>query len=964
MPAFAAVPVRGGMHADYNRLVFDFPRATEYEVEKKEGAVTLTFKTKTDFDITPSARKLARVGNIVTLNAGEMASAVAFGIPADGTIKHFLSGNSIVVDIRGNGPPSPVSLPVVKSEPEPPSAPASESLSSPAMSFPATETDRVPETDQVASEDERAIPDMSPSAPLVPSAILQAAAPLPAVPVRPEISLSATPAMLAKFDPRLNIPAAIYERGDYVYVAFDRRLRFDTANLFQSFPRLPAEVVPATGFSIYRIPMPLGAEPIISKQNTSWQLDVVAAGSDVPQSLAQDLSPRSDPLYSLGARVVIPLRSGGPILSFIDPVAGDTLFLIPAATVDDHLTKAVRFADFELLPSLQGIVIRVLNDSLAVRMIEEGVEITSSQGLRLGLGDTALGKTQPDKAAQTVRMDLIPLMRWQQPDLGDFIETRQALQQRVAESAASTRDRARIDLVRFYLSYGNGYEALGILDVIAKETPEITGRPEFQLLRALGAVLSHQPEAGLQALGAAGNADRPEIRLWRAAALAEQRKFQEASADFNATLLLLENYPSPFAEKFAQLAAETFIAVNDNVSAARMIDLLVTRKDSKVLREPSIIYLRGVMQARDGAIDQARKLWQEAAKSTDYLARVRSEMALVDLEVSAGNMSIPDAVKKLEGLRFAWRGDELEMEMLSRLAGYQLKAGQPTEAIETLERAKKIFPNSAREEELLAQQRVIFRDIFGSGAQDNASPLQTLALFDQYKDFSPTDPVERLVIINDVVDKMMTVDLLPQAIALLEPEIANMPTPALKNRVTLRLAALYLLNGEPAKAEDRLKGMDETSLGEAVEERKLLLARSLTDRDRHAEALALLANDMAPDALRLTSVAAWRAKDWPRAAAALGGIMPPTNQSLSDDGAQLVLQRAVALSLAGDTKALEDLDKTYAEQMRQTSQAQAFAIIAKADITGGAETLARVQEQAQSVDLFQGFLDNYRKTSK
>jgi hypothetical protein len=964
LPAVAApaIPVRGGAHADYNRLVFDFSRAPSYQVQKDSGKVALTFDGAFDLAVNSSVRGLRRVGSL-RVTQQDNRTVVSFVIPQDGSIKYFLSGQSVVLDVRGDAALTPATSSPPADSPSSLSTPTLPDVTSPAMTpVPSTPTVPAPNTPSPTPEVS------APPAPALETSVEVAPAPVPTpatAPPPPIMNVTATPTVLAQFDPRLSIPTAVYARGDYVYIAFDRRLRFDIRNLFPTHDAVMVEEIPVTAFSAYRVPLPRNASPVLSKQESRWQVDVVATGTAVHGGVLDDgLAPRSDPLYSLGARVVIPLMGGGQIVSFIDPVAGDPLIVVPTAMPGDRIINTRRYADFELLPTLQGVLIRPLIDDLRVRMIEEGIEITSPHGLKLSLGNPQLEMQQRSGAAPgRSREEVIPISRWRQEGLGDYTETRQALMQRVADAVPANRDRARIDLARFFLSHAQGQEALGVLKVVAVSNPDIADRPEFQLLRALGFILNNNSDQGLKALEAAGSSERDEIRLWRAVGLAQQRRFTEAAADFSPTMLLLEEYPSPFAERFAQLAAESFIAVADDANAARMIDVLVNRSSTKVLREPSILYLRGVMQARSGAYDQARDLWRQAAASDDYLSRVRAELALVDLEVSTSNMTITDAVRKLEGLRFAWRGDELEMEMLNRLAEYQVKANMPTEALETLERAKIIFPDSVREEELLNKQRDVFQNMFLNPTGAQQTPMQIVSIYEKYKNFSPVDDVQRQKIVNGIVDQMMAIDLLPQAVELLLPELDKAPTSEAKSKMILRLGAIYLLNGEPAKAAAIVQKLDDTELNtDLAQQKKLLTARALSDQDRNTEALQLLAGDTSADAMRLASTAAWRAKDWVRAAEALAYIQPAIGTTLDADAAQLVVARAVALSLANDNDALKKLNADYAPAMAQTEQAQTFAILADANVVGGAASLRRIQEQSADVDLFQKFLDSYKKT--
>lgn len=970
------VPVRGGIHDSFNRVVFDFKQPADYKIDVQPGLVTLSLSRGVQLQKDRLANRLTRLQ--IDATAGSTGQ-VRLQVAPDASVKHFMSGNSLVIDVRG----APVllqpaasnnSVAAVPQEKTPPN------LEPKPEGKPEVKSEPVAVTAPFAAPVPAAVPAAAPVTAVMPAPLIPAA-PL-AAPELPAIPVDETPRLLQQFNPRINVPAAIYARGDFLYVVFDRRLRFDLAQLFDATQPTKVEALPVAGFSAYKLPLPPTAVPLVRKEETKWQIDVVrapdalsaaseaGAAAVAPSSTvtaAEGLRLRAEPDFSLGARVVIPVRGAGQVLSLLDPAIGDALLLVPTTNVTDHMQRALRYADFEVLPSLQGVVIRPLHDALSVRLVEEGIEISAPQGLRLAPARQANADAQAP-TLRAAREDVIPLRRWQQPELGRFTDGRQALQLRVIEAIPALRDRARLELARYFVGHGYGVEARGLLAIVAEQNPDLVTRPEFQLLQGVAHVLARDAAAGLKALEATGLSDRDDVRLWRAVALAQQGQFNEASADFAATLLLLETYPEPFFNRFARLAAESFMAAEDDKNAERVLDEMIKRGGTAAANNPAVLYLRGAVQARSGSLEIARKLWQQAAAGTDYLARTRSELALVDLDVAAGTLPVAEAVRRLEGLRFAWRGDALELELLMRLAEYQLKLEKPLDALETYQRAKTIFPNSPQATKMAEAQQKIFQDIFLGTGNTRFTPLQLLGMYDRFKDTLPPEAPTTQQIVDRVVSEMLAVDLLPQAITLLRERAASVPDAALRLSTNLRLAAVLLLNQQPTEAQQVLQALDAAALSpEQAQERKLMLARAASDLGQFDVAFGLLADDSSVDAQRLLATSAWRAKDWPRAAAALGNVVPtPADNTspstpLSPADGQLVLARAVALALANDRAGLANIANSFGGLMANVPQGQAFALLTRADLTTGAGTLARVREQVANVDLFQGFLENYRK---
>ena len=91
-----------------------------------------------------------------------------------------------------------------------------------------------------------------------------------------------------------------------------------------------------------------------------------------------------------------------------------------------------------------------------------------------------------------------------------------------------------------------------------------------------------------------------------------------------------------------------------------------------------------------------------------------------------------------------------------------------------------------------------------------------------------------------------------------------------------------------------------------------------------------------PDASRLAEAArldiAWRAEDWPAAAAALGELVgdpPPLGAAIGAGQADLVLNLGVALALADDRAGLDRLALAFGPSMAATPEAGTFALLTR-----------------------------------
>lgn len=926
----ADVVVRGGVHDDFNRLVFDWPQAPKYTLSRgDDGHVTLSFKgPATGFSLNPLARKLPRLADFSVEQESD-GTRVHFRVAPSAIVKDFLSGTAVVIDVTG-----PL-VPVV----------------APASSAAAIAPSGVIEKPAEKLIEKAALP-----------AILEPVKPIPSAAVPPFANIAVV----------ASVPAVLFERAAQSYGILDRRGKVSAA----------ADIVPLETLAGWQRPTTDGA--VLSFEQAGLQLKINAS-LPAENPTIDGLAVIAQPDYAGGARILINTKNAGSVMSFIDPMVGDTLYMISTPPGQSIATPR-HYAAFDLLPTRQGVVVRPLSDKLTIKLVPEGLELTMPGGLRLSaVAANARGSTLaptemalPTVDAPTFEQPAaqVPVAMTEQPDIffdiaaaqaqnGEtFTTARQRLQTAVSLiNAEDTDARAveRLNLVRFYIANGYGQEAKGLLLDIAKDTPELTAKPDFRGLRGMASMLAEDNEEALSDLALPALANYPDLALWRAIAMAKLRDFSGATPIFINSLDLLSVYPEPFFSRFAQLAGETFLATNDSDNAKRIVLMVRAREGDQALNRPAIVYIRGVIESRVGSLDEARKLWEQALNSNDMLARTRAGMALVDLGIASKTLTPPDAAKQLERLRYGWRGDSLELDLLQRLATSYAAAGQLDDALGALEKAKRIAPSKASNDLIEAQQRQIFTDMFMSQAIDDYPPLKTLATYDRYKQFVPLDQDKATMINNRLVDKMLKIDLLGQAAGLLDQQLAQQADPIAKAKLGARMAGIRLLNLEPALALQALDASEAQGLPtDTAEERKLLRARALSDSKQPQPGLALLKDDIGEDAKRLAATIAWRAKDWPTAAATLGALLPPPETGkLTDEEAQIAVRRAVALTLAGDAASLAQLNAGYGAAIKDTPSASSFALLTAPE--GSIKALAALPSEMKDVDLFKSFLEAYRK---
>ena len=85
---------------------------------------------------------------------------------------------------------------------------------------------------------------------------------------------------------------------------------------------------------------------------------------------------------------------------------------------------------------------------------------------------------------------------------------------------------------------------------------------------------------------------------------------------------------------------------------------------------------------------------------------------------------------------------------------------------------------------------------------------------------------------------------------------------------------------------------------------------------------------------------------------------------VTDAQRDLIMNRAIALNLAGNRVALANLRERYDDTMQQTEKARMFELVTRPRQMGLLGSRDSVESLMSEVDLFGDFLENYRKMTE
>ena len=1014
--------VQGTDQPDQSRLSFDWPAPVGYKVSRDGAAVTVAFEKGGTADLSAlSKAPLRNIRNIESYRQPDGSLAVTLAVPQDAEVADSVSGKSMVLSV-GN-PGSRAGLP--KSEgassqgaPTGPGNAGGNAGASQGTSQPVPAKDVVkeggkdaPTVASATSGRSAATANAAAATPAATPATPPAAAPPADVKAAPAVSADAKaqPAAGPKgpvltFDTGGPASIAVYPRAGQLYIAFDRPMPIGAGKLSGPGSELmgAVEPVPATGGSVFRTKIGPMVWPTVERQGTTWR--ILSSARPANMGSAGDLRVEPDPDFLLGARLLVRAPDAANVVQFADPDVGDRIQVVPLPSPGQGVPEPHRYPDLEVMASYQGVVVRPISDNVTVRAIKEGVELTTAGGLHISpaadAGNPAVAPPpaqasappqaapqpvpaqlaaapvpvpptggasatmEPPKAqpAQMQGRRLFNLPAWKRGDLDHFTEARQDLQLAVVNAPESERAKAQLDLARFYFANGFGQETLGLLDVLQQNQPDLEGWPEFRALRGAARVLTGDLDGGEADLSIPALAGNPEANLWRAAIAADRRDWPKAMAGFKASGQILNSYPDPMLGKLGLRAAEAALETRDTATAKRLFDRVIEHGGPDQEENPQTQYLRGLLYAQTGEIDQARQQLTAAYNSYDRLYRAKAGLALTNLELSEGKMSPTAAAEQLAGLTFTWRGDDLEMQIRSRMGEVLIAGGEYAKGFNTMKETAALVADTPRAEAITKEMSRIFADLFKDGAQ-RLPTLDAMQLYDQFRELTPVGEAGD-EIIRQLAERLISIDLLNRAADLLQHQVEYRLSGLDKARVGTRLASVRLLDNKP---EEALKALELSNVAglpaDLAAERRLMQAKALAELNRGDEAMQLLAQDDSTNANLLRVDIAWKGQKWDAAALALNKVIgppPSPGKPLDPNMSQLVLNRAVALALAGDGNGLNLLKKDFEGSMKGGPNEDAFRILTRPEQAMGLIDVGTIRSRVAEVDMFKKFLKQYR----
>jgi len=760
--------------------------------------------------------------------------------------------------------------------------------------------------------------------------------PLPAGGVVRMAAELAGPQVKLRFDWANPAGAAVFRRGEALWIVFDAPATIDVSGApkgVSQFGRVQA--VKGADYSAVRIVTPRTTMIAAVGEGASWTVTLGPGQTSSPGKIQVQ---RDEEAARAGLTATVAGATAAVWLD--DPAVGDRIAVVTALAPSKGLTSRRDYVEMALLPTIQGLAVEPYATDLQVLADGDLVRIGRPEGL--ALSPASAGGRQAaaqDGAPKAAGMPGLIDEAWARTGPGGFMSRYAALTEAAANEGARGDDapfEARLALARFLVGAELAHEAIGVLNAAARQRGAVAGDPEFRGLRGIARTMAGRDKEAETDFATAILADDPSTAVWRGYLAARSGQWADARTKFAAGAIAMTQFSPVWKARFLAADAEAALELGDlaaaesRVKEALLEPLPPAERLAVRLVQARLLEAQGRKKGALGvyaAIAQA-PLDQLAAPALLRATRLRQEL---------GQITPVQAAAAYDSLRFRWRGGATELETIRTLGQLYLAQGRYREALDALRSAGTRLPDLPQAVQLQADLAAAFRSLFLDGMADGLQPIQALALYYDFKELTPIG-AEGDLMVRKLVRRLVDVDLLGEAGKLLQYQVDNRLDGVPKAQVATDLALIYLMDRKPEQALLAINSSRTTVLPPAMNaERRLLTGRALMSLGRLDSALEIIEPDASTEAQDLRAEIAWKGKKWPAAGPmfekALGERWKAAEPLRPVDEARL-LRAGVAYSLAGDDASLTRLRERYAGYFGSARNPEALRV-AFAGMDGG-----------------------------
>lgn len=914
--------VRIGTAATFTRIQFDWSVPTDADFVQKGALGAINFEWPVEIDVSQIVDQLPEQLKSVATGYSVDGSVATLRF-ADGVTPRFyaISPSQYVLDIDTGGVALPALTPAALAE----------------------------EAAKTAAEQAEATPPPEPTI-----AALQAA---PTETITPYVNvLGNTVRVVFPFE--RDIPAAVFRRGDSVWMIFDTVAGIGTPAYSSDLDAITSDFAVMTSGDTQIVRLDLSQERLatIGSEGMAWVLSLGDLMLSPTEPMA--LTRRRDDIGSF--EMVADIARPGRIHQFQDPLVGDTLSVVTAYPPARGLTRTLDYVDFTALRSVHGLVVKPKSPSVEVALDNNYAVVTETTGLTVSALDALRNIGTANEVMD--RSGFIDLGTLEQKDPYVFIEQRDRLEMAAALTQGAERDVARLNLAQYYIANQFAHEAMGVIGLLEEQQADPALTREVRTTSAVANILADRPIEALKILNMPSLDQDIDAKFWRTIARANAGDFRGARADALDAQIVQQNYPEWARREFQLATARAAVEAGDAALADTVLEDLNFALLPKEMASDYLIATAQLAELKNRP-DEALDIYGQVIASEVRPSRAEAVYRTLLLLDKQGRLDLAKATETLSSEIMLWRGDRLEADMQGLLANLYFRNGDYRLGFEAVRNAISHYTESPTLNALRDKAQEIFSDLYLNGVADSIGPIEALSIYYDFQHLTPPG-ARGDEMIRNLARRLVRVDLLPQAAELLQYQLDNRLRGAARAQLGTDLAVIYLADRRP---QDAMRVLNDTRLPDLPDslqrQRRVLEARAMIDAGRDVLALDLVRMLSGKDIELLRIDAHWKAKRYSQAGEMIEAIYGnrPAGTPLDATARMSLVKAGVGYVLANDRYGASRLRAKFSDEMVGAPEWAMFDYVT-GPIQATSMEFKKVAAEIAAIDSLSAFLNSYRET--
>jgi len=762
------------------------------------------------------------------------------------------------------------------------------------------------------------------------------------------------------FDWPEKVASAVFERGGVLWVVFDQPYALDPRGMMIADKLLAGRIRRLEQRShkdalILRMSIRANQSAVVERDQNRW----VVYLKDTTAKPRFPLKPerRSE---GQGQQIYVSAPDTGRKIEIEDPDVGDMIIVLPIHRQGTGLAESYSYAAAELLESAQGVAITPLTDFVDVERFSDGIIVRST-------GNDILSASRLSRATgvgddiQAGFSRLIDFANWRIGEAWEYRKNKARLFYELSLQPQNDRNEVRWKLARYYLSHGRAAECLGILEMMLMEDPLLAKNTEYLAVRGVANFKQGRLEDALVDLSSRELESEQDAELWRSLVSEALGLYEPALEHYRRGRDVMGTY-DVYDRVEIQLAVIRAAIETGNLELAQQELGLLNGLELTETQVAESVYQSARIAEQQGQYETAYAQYDDLSASAARWIAARARYSRIKFGFKNGDVDIAEAIDQLERLRYAWRGDRFESQLLDDLAELYFASSQYESGLESLRQGISYYPELAKERRMLLRMGETFRHLFLENGADEMTPIEAISLFYKFRDLTPLG-TEGDLMIRRLADRLVSVDLLSRAAELLEYQVKVRTEGAGRAQIAANLAKIYILDDRAQAALEIMRATREPQLPDDIAlQRRFVEARALTELSRYEEAEVLVENDRGTEADILRADIFWGAKDWSRLTTTIRRLLGNgwrRNEAVTALQRLNLIRLTIAMTFTEDRAGLIEMRRRYGNQMRSGDFANAFELLTNDQDLSGRE-LGAIASEIASVEKLQSFMRDYR----